>query len=373
MQRIFQMMQKEFRQIFRDRPMMAIIFIVPLVQLLILAFAITTDVKHIKMSVLDYDKSAISREIIRAFSQTERFDIVEFSDDFRHIDHQMRAWRTQMALVIPTNFSKDLQRGLHPQIHISADGVDGNSAGIALGYAQAILLKYGTEQGLLPVRSAVRQQPHLVNLIERMWYNLELDSQQFMVPGIVVVLLTIIPMMLSAMSLVKEKEIGTLEQLMVTPLKKHQLLLGKIIPFLILSYIELAIVMTVAILLFNIAMNGSYLLLAFLSFLYLLTTIGLGIFISTFTHTQQQAMFVAWFFMVFMLIMSGFFIPIDNMPASLQAATYLNPMRYFMSIIRDIFQKGSGLHYLKTDVLIMAFYGIMITILAVFKFRKRVS
>ena len=373
MHRIFQMIQKEFRQIFRDRPMMGIIFVIPLVQLLILAFAITTDVKHIKMSVLDYDKSAISREIIRAFSQTERFDIVEFSDNFDQIDHQMRAWQTQMALVIPSDFSKELQRGGRPQVHISVDGVNGNTAGIALGYAQAILLKFGTELGASPVINSVQRPPQLVNMLERMWYNLDLDSQQFMVPGIVVVLLTIIPMMLSAMSLVKEKEIGTLEQLMVTPLRKHQLLLGKIIPFLILSYIELAIVMTVAILVFSIPMNGSYLLLAFLAFFYLLTTIGLGIFISTFTHTQQQAMFVAWFFMVFMIIMSGFFIPIDNMPISLQAATYLNPMRYFMAIIRDIFQKGSDLIFLGRDVVIMAIYGIMIIMLAVFKFRKRVS
>jgi len=373
MKRIQQMIEKEFRQIFRDRPMMGIIFIVPLVQLLVLAFAITTDVKHIKMSVVDFDKSRISREIVSAFSQTERFDIIDFTQDFKKIDNDMRAWNTQIALVIPANFGRDLQRGAQPQIHISVDGVDGNTAGIALGYAQAILLKYGVENKIQIPIQVERRPVHRVNLVERMWYNLELDSQQFMVPGIVVVLLTIIPMMLSAMSLVKEKEIGTLEQLMVTPLRKHQLLLGKIIPFLILSYLEMALVMTVAILVFNISMNGSYLLLAFLSFLYLIATIGLGIFISTFTHTQQQAMFVAWFFMVFMIIMSGFFIPIDNMPHSLQVFTYVNPMRYFMAIIRDIFQKGSGIFYLAKDTALMTFYGIIIITLAVFKFRKRVS
>ncbi|MBN2365129.1 MAG: ABC transporter permease, partial [Calditrichaeota bacterium] len=226
---------------------------------------------------------------------------------------------------------------------------------------------------LKKARIAPTKDIHLVEMEERMWYNLELDSQQFMVPGIVVVLLTIIPMMLSAMSLVKEKEIGTLEQLMVTPLKKHQLLLGKIIPFLILSYVELAIVMTVAILFFNISMNGSYLLLALLSLLYLIATIGLGIFISTFTHTQQQAMFVAWFFMVFMIIMSGFFIPIENMPKSLQGLTYLNPMRYFMFIIRDIFQKGSGIIYLWLDSTLMTGFALVIIFLAVGKFQKRVS
>lgn len=373
MQRITYMMRKEFKQIFRDRPMIAIIFIVPIIQLLILSYAITTDVKHIKLVILDYDNSTTSREITRAFNQTERFDIVPFTGNLNEIDDLFLAWKAQMALVIPQNFNKDLQRKSVPQIHIAVDGVDGNTAGIAMGYAQAILLDFGIEKIRKEIASIQTIPLHITTIIERFWYNLELDSQQFMIPGIVVILLTIIPMMLSAMSLVKEKEIGTLEQLLVTPLKKHQLLLGKLIPFLILAYIEMAIVMSVAILLFNIPMNGSYFLLACLSFLYLLTTIGLGIFISSFTHTQQQAMFVAWFFMVFMIIMSGFFIPIENMPVSLQKVTYLNPMRYFMSIIRDIFQKGSDIHYLWQDSTIMSIFGLIIFTFSVLKFQKRVN
>ncbi len=373
MNRIIQMMKKEFLQIFRDRPMIAIIFLVPIIQLLILAYAITTEVKHIKLTIIDYDNSQTSREIIRAFSQTERFNVTDFNDDISKIDQQMRAWKTQVGLIIPHNFNKDLQRNLVPQIQVSVDGVDGNTAGIAFGYAQAILLNLGLENTFKRIITAQNLKLHNITMIQRFWYNLKLDSQQYMVPGIVVLLLTIIPMMLSAMSLVKEKEIGTLEQLMVTPLKKYQLLLGKLIPFLILSYIEITIVMSVAILFFKIPMNGSYLLLAFLSFLYLLTTIGLGIFISTFTHTQQQAMFVAWFFMVFMIIMSGFFIPIENMPEVLQKVTYLNPMRYFLSIIRDIFQKGSNLIYLWQDASLMSFFGLVTISLSVIKFQKRIS
>jgi ABC-2 type transport system permease protein len=368
------MIQKEFRQIFRDRAMIAIIFVVPIIQLLILSFAVTTDVTHIKLSMVDLDKSSVSREIIRAFSQTERFNIVNFTDDLTSIDQQMRAWQSQIALVIPPKFNSDWQRGQHPQIQVVVDGVDGNTAGIALGYAQAILLKFVTDMNYPGTISLeLRRPPRLVEMVERMWYNVELDSQQYMVPGIVVILLTILPMMLSAMSLVKEKEIGTLEQLMVTPLKKHQLLLGKIIPFLLLSYVEMVIVMTIAILVFNIPMNGSYILLAVLSLLYLMTTVGFGIFISTFTNTQQQAMFVAWFFMVFMIIMSGFFVPIQNMPASLQNMTYLDPMRFFLAIIRDIFQKGSNLKYLFKDAVFLGIYGLAIISLAILKFQKRVS
>ena len=373
MRAITHMLRKEFRQIFRDRPMVGIIFVVPIVQLLILSYAITTDVKHITLTITDYDRSQLSREIVQAFRHTERFDLVGYEPDMGNIDQKMRAWDTQMALVIPENFSRNLHRQLHPQIQIWVDGVDGNTAGVALGYAQAVLLNFGLEWNTQFQLKSRTVPIHLVSLIERMWYNLELDSKQYMVPGIVVILLTIIPMMLSGMSLVKEKEIGTLEQLQVTPLKKHQLLLGKILPFLLLSYLELAIVMTVAILLFNISMNGSYLLLAFLSFLYLLTTIGLGIFISTITHTQQQAMFAAWFFMVFMIIMSGFFIPIENMPASLQSVTYLNPMRYFMTIIREIFQKGSSLRYLWPETTMMTIFGLLIISSSVAKFQKRIS
>ncbi len=375
MQRILYMIRKEFRQIFRDPPMIAIIFAVPLVQLLVLAYAITTDVQHLKLTVADFDHSQISREIVGDFSHTERFDIVEYTSDVSRIIEEMRAWNTQAALVIPPGFSRDLQRGLHPRIQVVIDGVDGNTAGVALGYARQILNRRGVKMASVPglQQRAGRHKIHLLNMVERMWYNPDLDSKQYMVPGIVVVLLTIIPMMLSAMSLVKEKEIGTLEQLMVTPLRKHQLLLGKIIPFLILSYVEMAVVMIFAILVFNISVSGSYLLLALFALIYLFTTIGLGIFISTFTDNQQQAMFVAWFIMVFMILMSGFFIPIENMPSLLQHLTYLNPMRYIMYIIRDIFQKGAAFGQLLPEAVPLTVFGLLIVSLGVVKFRKRIK
>jgi len=373
MQRILYMIRKEFRQIFRDPPMVAIIFMVPLFQLLILANAITTEVKHIKLTIVDYDNSLQSREIVRAFSKTDRFDVIEHKTDLSSVYQDMQAWKTQMALVIPPDFSKDLQRHLNPKIQIQIDGVDGNTAGVALSYAKNILNQFALDFSLNPQHSALIKGVHLLTMEERMWYNLDMNSKQYMVPGIIVILLTILPMMLSSMSLVKEKEIGTLEQLMVTPLKKHQLLLGKIIPFLVLSYIELALVTAFALVIFNIQMIGSFFLVALLGFLYLFTTIGFGIFISTFTDSQQQAMFVSWFFIVFMILMSGFFIPIANMPPILQKLTYLDPMRYFMSIVRDIFQKGSTLKHLWVDVLPMTAFGFIVFTLGVMKFRKRIG
>jgi ABC-2 type transport system permease protein len=373
MQRIAAMIRKEYRQVFRDRPMVVIIFVVPLLQLLILAHAITTEVQHLKLLVADLDHSPESRRIVQAFSHTERFDLVGFTRDLAKIKSRMQGWEAQMAVVIPPHFGRDLGRGLAPRLQLVADGVDGNAAGVALGYAQGILAAFGQEylEGS-PARARLASV-HLVGMEERMWYNPELSSRQYMVPGIVVVLLTILPMMLSALSLVKEKEIGTLEQLLVTPLKKHQLLMGKLIPFLILSYAELALVTAVGVLGFAIPMQGSYPVLALLALLYLFTTLGLGIFISTVAHSQQQAMFVAWFFMIFMILMSGFFIPIENMPVVLQKLTYLNPMRYFMAIVRDIFQKGSQLRFLLRDAVPLAAFGLLIFSFGVAKFRKRVG
>lgn len=373
MQRIVCMIRKEFRQVFRDPHMVAIIFLVPIMQLFVLAYAITTEVKHIRLIVADLDRSAISREIVRAFSNTDRFDLMGFTTDPRQIREKMQRWQAQIALVIPPNFGRDVQRPLTPSLQIVVDGVDGNTAGVALGYARGILRKFGMEYIHNLSHRAQWAHLHRTSMEERMWYNPDLSSQQFMVPAIVVVLLTILPMMLSGMSLVKEKEIGTLEQLLVTPLKKHQLLIGKLIPFLILSYVELTVVMTIGVMMFKITMNGSYVLLAVLTFLYLFTTLGLGIFVSTVTHSQQQAMFVAWFLMVFMIMMSGFFIPIENMPPVLQYLTYLDPMRYAISIVRDLFQKGSSLPFLYRDVVPMTVFGGLIFSLSVMKFRKRVG
>ncbi|MBN2028863.1 ABC transporter permease [bacterium] len=373
MQRMLTMIRKEFRQIFRDRPMLVIIFIVPVIQLLIMSFAFTSEVKHISCLIVDFDNTPMSRDLIHSLHHTEQFDLTEMTTDIRQIDERMKRWQVQMALIIPPHFSRDLERHLNPQCQLIVDGVDGNTAGVALGYARGILSNFQEKWTAELTASSFHNDVHIIQMTERMLYNPDLRSQQFMVPGIVVILLTILPMMLSAMSLVKEKEVGTLEQLMVTPLKRYQLLSGKLIPFLLLSFFELFIVMSVGITVFKISMNGSYLLLACLALIYLMTTLGLGIFISTITHSQQQSMFVAWFSMIFLILMSGFFIPIENMPLLLQKLTYLNPMRYFMTIVRDIFQKGSSLRFLLKEAIPMTLFGLMIFTLSVFKFQKRVQ
>ena len=373
MQQILYLIRKEFKQVFRTREMLSIIFVAPMIQMLVLGFAISTEVKNVALIIADFDRSSTSREILRAFEHTDRFRIVGYETSYRGIDEAIHRWHAQMAIVIPPNFGRDLQHGLQPEVQLIVDGLDGNTAGVALGYATGILQQFG--EMLLRQRMLARPDAavpvHQVVAEDRMWYNLDLKPEQYMIPGIVVVLVTIISMMLSAMSLVREKEIGTLEQLMVTPLKRHQLVLGKILPFLILTFIELAIVLLAAQLIFGIRIAGSYILLAGLAFLYLFATLGLGILISTITYTQQQAMFVSWFFIVFMILMSGFFVPIENMPGFLQKVTYINPMRYFMYIMREIFQKGSSLQFLIKDWLPMTAFGLLIFTFSVLKFQKR--
>ena len=369
MRRIYFLLVKEFKQIFRTREMAAIIFGIPLIQMVILGFTITNEVKNVSLIISDRDQSYASRDITLAFSNSDRFVVRGFENNQQRLEESLQSWQAQIVVIIPDNFERDLKRGLHPEIQLLLDGIDGNSAGIAAGYAQGILTQVmsGFRQ-----HTSVKIHP-LVTIEDRPWYNVNFDNAQYMIPGIVVVLVTIISMMLSAINLVREKEIGTLEQLMVSPLKRHQMLLGKILPFLILTFIELAIVMTFAQIIFSIKMVGSYILLASLAFLYLFTTLGLGIFVSTVTKTQQQAMFTSWFFMVFMLLMSGFFIPIENMPPVLQKITYLNPMRYFMYITRDIIQKGSTLSYLLVEVIPMTLYGILIFTFSTLKFHKRMA
>ncbi len=382
------MLKKEFKQIFRTKEMLAIIFIMPIIQMTILGFAITNEVKHIKLIVADHDKSKISREIVALFLNTDRFTFVAEETDFKKVEEALFRWEAQMALVIPAGFQRDLMRNTNPEIQLIVDGLDGNTAGIALGYARGMIQGYAEQllrdphlriaQRLVPVSAAQTgaisvEKPHLVTMLQRTWFNLNLENAQYMVPGIVALLLTILSMMLSSISLVREREVGTLEQLMVTPMKRYQLLLGKLLPFLLLAFVEFFIVLLLAQVIFPIKMQGSYVLLGIMALLYLFTTLGLGVLISTITSTQQQAFFVSWFFLVFMIMMSGLFIPIENMPPVLQKLTYLNPLRYFMALVRDIFQKGITLPHTIYEALPMTVLGVLIFSFSVMHFQKRIS
>ena len=371
MQRILYLVQKEFRQIFHDRTMIVALFAVPFIQLVILGNAITTDVTNLDVIVTDLDRTPMSRSFLERFTTTGYFNLIDVEEDYQALRSHLDNGRAKLAIVIPRNFQRDIVTGRRPSVQALVDGIDGNSAGVALGYLaqiteehQARLIRLDPSLGRsLRDVSVVRAEP-------RYWFNPELESEIYIIPGIVALILLIITVFLTSMGIVREKEIGTLEQLLVTPIRSSQLILGKIIPFSILGFVEIVVAMGFIYVIFGIGVEGSLWLLFLESAIFILTTLGVGIFISTISETQQQALFVGWFFMIFAILLSGFFIPIANMPDVIQYLTYLNPLRYFMVILREIYLKGTPLQYLLPETLAMTGFGIAVFSAAVLRYRK---
>ncbi|MBI5648562.1 MAG: ABC transporter permease [Ignavibacteriae bacterium] len=372
MQQILYLVQKEFRQIARDRVMLGLLFVVPLIQIFILGNAVTTDVVDLRLVIHDADDTPMSRQLIESFAHTRYFKLVgrEQRGGSTLTGHMDRS-EAQLALSIPEGFQRDAVRGRSPALQLMVDGLDGNTAGIALAYAadisrnfQARLLE--ADPGLARRGAAIRgAEPEA-----RYWYNPNLESKVYIVPGIMAIILVIITVFLTSMGIVREKEIGTLEQLLVTPIRSYQFIAGKIIPFTILGFLEIILAMVFVWLIFDISVAGSIPLLLAESALFLLTTLGLGILISTVAESQQQALFVAWFFMIFAMLLSGFFIPIANMPDAIQTITYANPVRYYLTVLREIYLKGSGPAELWKETASLAAFGVCMFGAAVWRFRR---
>jgi ABC-2 type transport system permease protein len=358
------LVKKEFYQVTRDRVMLTMIFVMPIFQLLVLGYAVSTDVKLIYTAVYDNDKSELSREYIRSFSAGDYF--VTGSSQFSALDADrgFKENKYNVALIIPSDFSKKIGLAEPVKIGMLVDGTNANSASIALGYANVITAQFNHR--ITGIESPVTMRQELL-------YNPEEKSVDYTVPGVVALLLTLITVMLTSMAIVREREIGTLEQLMVTPISTPALILGKIIPFAILGFLEISVALFFGITWFNIPFIGSWWLLYGLAFVYLLTTLGVGMFISTISTSQQQAMFFAWFFAIFAIMTSGFFTPIANMPIFMQYLTYLNPLRYFMKIVRAIMMKGAGLDVLYPEAIAMIVFGLVLFTLSSLRFSKRVK
>jgi ABC-2 type transport system permease protein len=366
------LLQKEFKQIFRQREMVVIIFFMPVVQLLILGYAINLDVKRIELAVFDQDRTELSRTVTGKFRASSYFDPV--ATESQEAASLLDAGRADIAVKIPCNFARDIGTRDNTEIQILADAENSNIASIAAGYTQGLLRQFWTGEMFRKVklRPHLRKVLHLVSLRPQAYYNPELVSVHYMVPGIVVVLLTVITALLTALGIVREKEMGTLEQLMVTPIGKFHFIVGKTLPFVIIAFVEMSVALLVGAVWFGIPFRGNLALLAMTAPLFLLTTLGVGLFISTISGTQQQALFFAWFFMIFGILMSGFFTPIENMPRVFQLLTYVNPLRYFITIIRAIFLKGSGVQDLAGEILALMVFGLVIFSLALMRFRKRI-
>ena len=364
MQTIAALIRKEFYQVVRDRNMLRLIFLMPLVQLLVLGYSITTDVKSIATAFYDFDRSDLSREYMRSFSAGGYFEAAVSELSLLESEKAFKDGTYKVNGIIPNDFTERLHDSRRVDVGLVVDGTNANAAAIALGYAGEITNQFNQK---------VTGMVWPLNVRVKKLYNPEGESVYFMVPGIVAVLVTMISVMLTSMAIVREREVGTLEQLMVTPISTPALLLGKAIPFALLTYIEMSIALAFGVLWFKIPFAGSWVLLYLVSFVYLFTTLGVGIFISTITNTQQQAMFFAWFFTIFTILTSGFFTPIANMPEVVQYITYLNPLRYFMKIVRAIMMKGVSIDIIYPEVLALMIFALVVFSIAWLRFSKRVK
>lgn len=376
MKTILHIIIKELLQLKRDPKMFVIILISPVIQLTFLGYAVNMDVEKVATVIYNQDNSSESREFLNSLSGNRYFEFVDYVDNYTDLQNQIDNGTASLALVIPNNFENNLQLNRPISIQAIFDGSDGNKASITAGYLQKIVGEYSIKiiknriqksgKNIIPIGQVT---PEI-----RAWYNPELSTRVYMIPGIVGLLLSIITLILTSLAIVKEREIGTLEQIIVTPIKPIQLIFGKLIPFAILGFVAVIIVLLAMTFIFGITPRGSILFLFLSTFLYILSTLGLGLFVSTVSKTQQQAMMLAIFVVLMpMIFLSGFSFPIENMPKIIQAITYIIPLRYFMTIIRGIILKGVGFYEVWFELLMLFLIGVTVLTLSSLRFKKRMD
>jgi ABC-2 type transport system permease protein len=371
---LWRVIVKEFQQIRRDRRMIPVIFVAPIVQVVVFGFAVNTDVTDVPTVLVDQDRSVASRDLASRFVQSGYFEIVGAEERADAVDRWLVTSRAQMGLVIPPGFGAAIASGRTAAVQIVADGSDAASANVALGYAGALARGYGALVGERRLAGAPLPRAGQAELVPRVFYNPDLKSRWFYVPAVLAMILMIMTMLLSAMGVVREKEIGTLEQIMVTPIRPWQLLVGKLAPFAVIGLVQTALATAVTVLGFGVPLRGSFALLLALSLLFILSTLGLGLLVSTVVQNQQQAMMAAAFgAMIPMVYLSGLIFPIENMPRLIQAVTLVIPLRYYAEIIRGVFLRGSGLAVLWPEAAVLVAMGLAIMAVASLRFRKRLD
>ena len=363
--------QKEFKQIFRNKAMLPLIFVLPLIQLVVLSNAATFEVKNIKFSYVDQDKTSTSRELIKKFEASEYFNITAEFPAEKPATVAMQKGEVDVILEIPQYFERDLLKNKKAGLSVIINAIDGAAAGVENVYINQIVQGFNKNiRTSLMTPSDTGNIPDSITSIPSFWYNKTLNYKTFMVPGILVLLVTMITLFLSGMNIVREKEIGTLEQMNVTPIKKYEFIIGKLFPFWILGMVLLTIGLIISKILFDIPMVGSLLLMYTYTAIYMLVILGIGLYISNFTDTQQQAMFIAWFFVVIFILMSGLFTPIESMPSWAQFLTEFNPIKYYVEVMRMVMLKGSGFTDILSPFIKTAIYAVIMNSLAVWSYKK---
>jgi len=370
MKRVVHLVRKEFLELRQDPRLFGIVILAPILQLTMLGYAATTDVRDVPVVVVDQDGSSASRALITRFEASGSFAVVDTVASIDDIDAYLDGGDAWLALTIPAGYGERIGSRRPVAIQLVADGTDANSTNAALGYARALVAEYARALAV----SGGEIAPPLIGADVRVWFNPSLESRDFMIPGILALVLLVVTTNLSSMAIVREKERGTLEQLNVTPLARWELIAGKLLPYAVLGMVDALLVVAVAVGWFEVPLRGSFGLLMTMCLVYLLTTLGLGLFVSTISRTQQQAMMTtSFFFLLPMIFLSGFIFPIENMPDIIQQVTYLIPLRYFLVILRGIFLKGVGLDVFWPEALALLGWGIGILTLATLRSTKRLA
>ncbi len=381
LRRIWALVRKEFQQISRHRRNFGILLVAPVVQLLVFGSASRLDVRDVKTVVVDLDHSVLSRTIVDAFSRSGYFRIVAMLPSYNAVDAYMERGEAVMAILIPPDLERLAKGGQTAQVGVLIDGVNTTTAGTVSGYAEAVLRRVSQDilaervnrmQGLLYSASNRLLVPTVVDA-ERAWFNKNLDSKDFFIPGVVVLILLSMSTILTSVVVVREKEVGTIEQLMVTPITRFEMIAGKLIPSFMLQIGILLLVTPLAFVIYEIPFRGSFLFFLATSFIFLSVSSGIGLTISTFCNTQQQAVLTSFMFLQPAVLLSGYAFPIENMPTVVQYITYLNPLRYFITIVRGVFLKGSGIYTLWPELVPLFFMACFYVWLAAVLFKKRMD
>lgn len=370
-ERIKAILIKEFKQVFRDPRMKTVIFITPLVQIILFGYAANKDINYVPTAILDRDNTYESRQLLRDFTFSNYFVPEHYISTSEEQDELLNKGAASVVIRIDRGFGRDLNAGEDAQVQLAFDGTDSNTSMIVMGYADTVTGNFGAR--VMKKRAealGIAGNIPEVDLRDRPWFNGNLISRNYYLPGVIATIVTMMSLLLTAMAIVKEKEIGTMEQLIVSPLRPLELIAGKLIPFAIIALIQIALITTLGVVWFHVPLRGSLFLLLFCTCIYLFTTLGIGLFISTISATQQEAMMSVFLFFMPTVLLSGFAYPIANMPQVIQWSTFINPLRYFMVVIRTIFLKGVGLEFLWTQLLPLLAMGFVVVSLSVLRFRR---
>jgi ABC-2 type transport system permease protein len=368
--RTLEILVKELRQMLRDRQMRVLLVLPPIIQLLLFGYAVNLDVEKVQIAWMDRDMTAESRDILGAFRGSGRFEVLALPDSEGDVQRLLDRGSVQGVVRILPGFARDIQRGNTASIQVLIEGTNSNTAEIVKNYASTLIADYSRN---LSVAEAGRRAPPGVAARSRVWFNPELHSRIYFVPGVLANLVAIMTIMMTAMAIVREKEIGTMEQLMVTPIRPVELVIGKAVPYALVGLFNMGTITSAALLVFGVPFRGSFLVLAVCTVVFMITSLGLGLFVSTISQTQQQSEMATFFIMQPVFMLSGFAAPIRNMPEAIGYLTYLNPLRYYMEIVRGVFLKGSGFDVLWPQVTALAVFGAIIMSLSVLRFRKRLD